>query len=712
MSRGYSSGVMKPSVQRRNSLKAHKSGKARMSKPRANSPPKMAVELMINSDTSNPSPMSTRAKASGQTSTKGKQNPAILKSREKTPTKGKSTQAKTPAKKQSQARKPNTRASRLAKETKTKRNTTGVGLSHNFHTKPETTDRENAEGMFKFLLTDRSPKDRGCSKIVESGCSQVLACKCLARITESLQTVDDQKKEEWIILFTKFARALRPIATEIPAKYSKEDPPTVPVHLLIQFMEEFRHVIQRTCFNAVKGYVVRTPMGSLQMDFNGIAELGGYAYKRCYERLYQVFLTTHGKDRLIGKLYVWKMYKKQALLDVFLAIIQVCSENQEHPQRVGSNLKQKVQEHRRNTEYYLHILSLFDYYKKRGDKGYKRKQNNKEEKKRKAAKGNNKEEKKRKAAEGNKKAAEGNKKAVKAVKPRKKVTDKKKHTQSTCDPVPAWNKFFERWTERFIIAHPEIPLNFGAWSVPTRHYNSHCLLATHESNGSTKGNIGVMTGIADGFAKMLVEQLHLFVKWDGSLLNGGRRIEFFTHEDDSIIPLLDSLKREMGMACRTLLPDLLPEDEYVFQFVGEVSLCPAPQLNDMQEEYNWSYSQPKAPSEEFIGHLAEHKIFAFWGFFPLTQDGMFLNLMPRGTESKLVFVPPQTGLLCPIQIPCGHRLRTSIMGSPACKFCIYLVPKTLDLATVNQLFAFHDSPVPEPGYVDDMLEDLGRLVGF
>jgi hypothetical protein len=238
------------------------------------------------------------------------------------------------------------------------------------------------------------------------------------------------------------------------------------------------------------------------------------------------------------------------------------------------------------------------------------------------------------------------------------------------------------------------------------------MLVTHKSNGSTKGNIGVMTGIADGFAKMLVEQLHLFVKWDGSLLNGRRRIEFFTHEDDSIIPLLDSLKREMGMACRTLLPDLLPEDEYVFQFVGEVSLCPAPQLNDMQEEYNWSYSQPKAPSEEFIGHLAEHKIFAFWGFFPLTQDGMFLNLMPGGTESKLVFVPPQTGLLCPIQIPCQHRLRTSIMGSPACKFCIYLVPNTLDLATVNNLFVFHDSPVPEPGYVDAMLQDLGRLVGF
>lgn len=128
-----------------------------------------------------------------------------------------------------------------------------------------------------------------------------------------------------------------------------------------------------------------------------------------------------------------------------------------------------------------------------------------------------------------------------------------------------------------------------------------------------------MPGVAKGLAKTLLEQLHLAVKWDGSLLNGRRRIEFLRHEEESIIPSLDDLEEAMGTACRTLLPDLLPQEEYVFKVVGEASLCPAPRLNDIEEKYEWSYSEPKVPSEEYLRQLAVHKIFSFWGFSPLQR---------------------------------------------------------------------------------------------
>jgi hypothetical protein len=299
---------------------------------------------------------------------------------------------------------------------------------------------------------------------------------------------------------------------------------------------------------------------------------------------------------------------------------------------------------------------------------------------------------------------------MKAQKDGKDKTDT--HVQSstdTDDNIPQWKVFVDKWKEHFMIAKPEIPLYNGAWSRPTRHCESYCLLATHVLS---KGNIGVMPGVAKGLAKTLLEQLHLAVKWDGSLLNGRRRIEFLRHEEESIIPSLDDLEEAMGTACRTLLPDLLPQEEYVFKVVGEASLCPAPRLNDIEEKYEWSYSEPKVPSEEYLRQLAVHKIFSFWGFFPLTKDGMFIHTFPPGFESRLVFIPAEKGLLCPIQIPCMHDLRTTITESPACKFCIYLVPKMLDQATVNELFVFHDNPSPEPVYDDAMLKELGRLVGF
>jgi hypothetical protein len=184
------------------------------------------------------------------------------------------------------------------------------------------------------------------------------------------------------------------------------------------------------------------------------------------------------------------------------------------------------------------------------------------------------------------------------------------------------------------------------------------------------------------------------------------------HENPLINPPLQALQEEMGRACQTLLPGLLPHKEYVYKVVGKASLCPAPPLHNLRAAYKWSYSEPKAPSNDFLKELADHQIFAFLGFFPLTKDGMFVNIYPHGFRSRLVFVPPEKVLLCPIQIPYMDELQTSITGSPGCKFCIYLLPKTLDQDTVRNLFVFCNTPTSNTVNDDGILQELSGLVGF
>jgi hypothetical protein len=142
------------------------------------------------------------------------------------------------------------------------------GASYYFD--PEGTDEDNAEGMLNFLLNVR-PKNQGCSKVRETGRTQFLECKCLNNIMKAVDAANQEEKEKWKILFTQFARALKPIALEIPKVQRGVEPPPVPVYLLIRFMDEFRHVFQRTTFNSVKAYVISSPIGALLMDFNGIA---------------------------------------------------------------------------------------------------------------------------------------------------------------------------------------------------------------------------------------------------------------------------------------------------------------------------------------------------------------------------------------------------------------------------------------------------------
>jgi hypothetical protein len=424
------------------------------------------------------------------------------------------------------------------------------------------------------------------------------------------------------------------------------------------------------------------------MDFNGLAELGGYDHKHAYGRFYSTFLTTHQKKLKFPKLYVWKVvYAKQPFLDVLLDIVKVCREKRENPIQRASDftLVKGVMEHRKEVKYYLSNKLNFDWYKHQDEEGYYQ-------------------ERYPGAKEG--KATKGKKKV-------KETQDKQSQSSTHRENViPLWYKFCKKWERSFIIAEPEIPLLGEAWYQPFQRYNSHVMLTTHGSNnGSTIGNIGVIPGAGEEFAQMMLEQLHLLVLWDGSRQNGSRRIEFLTQENPLINNPLQALHQELGRACQSLLPDLLPGQEYVYKVVGEASLCPAPALHTLTAEYEWSYSQPKAPSNDFLNELARHQIFAFWGFYPLTKDGMFVNIYPPGFGSKLVFVPPEKVLLCPIQVPCLDGLRTSITGSPGCKFCIYLLPNTLNQDTVRDLFVVCNT-ASNNAFDQAILADLGKLVGF
>jgi hypothetical protein len=149
----------------------------------------------------------------------------------------------------------------------------------------------------------------------------------------------------------------------------------------------------------------------------------------------------------------------------------------------------------------------------------------------------------------------------------------------------------------------------------------------------------------------------------------------------------------------------------------EASLCPAPLLT-IDEEYKWQNLSPQIPTPEFLGKLQEHEIFSFWGFFPLTKDGMFVSIYPKGTKEKMVFVPYQKVLLSPMQIPFVNKLRTSIIGSPHCKFCIYIIPDTLEESILEEVFGGHDGSVPVIPFVipedsaTDAIKTLEEWVGF
>ncbi|MGL5934921.1 MAG: hypothetical protein ACRCZI_04785, partial [Cetobacterium sp.] len=106
------------------------------------------------------------------------------------------------------------------------------------------------------------------------------------------------------------------------------------------------------------------------------------------------------------------------------------------------------------------------------------------------------------------------------------------------------------------------------------------------------------------------------------------------------------------------------------------------------------------------------------GFFPLTKDGMFVSIYPKGTKEKMVFVPYQKVLLSPMQIPFVNKLRTSIIGSPHCKFCIYIIPDTLEESILEEVFGGHDGSAPVIPFVipkdsaTDAIEELEEWVGF
>jgi hypothetical protein len=226
------------------------------------------------------------------------------------------------------------------------------GVNHSFMMMA--TDEQNAQGMIDYLLNGRQQRETRnfcCNKVHRYGCIAT-KCKCLMRITEDLtDNGTPERKEEWKKVFVKFGRVLRTVADA-----------STSVSSLVQFMDEFRHVFQRQSWNNMKAYVVSTPINALLMDFNGIAELGGYEQRKKFKEFAQTYLTWE-KEKPIPKSYVFDVYQKQSHLDAFLHTVEVCRQKKANPQNLMNCIIKLVMEFRENHNYYLTNRANYDYYK-------------------------------------------------------------------------------------------------------------------------------------------------------------------------------------------------------------------------------------------------------------------------------------------------------------------------------------------------------------
>jgi hypothetical protein len=213
-------------------------------------------------------------------------------------------------------------------------------------------DGENAQRMFHHLLKVR-PKNC-CNKVIASGIRSI-QCQCLKRIATLLSTATPGQQEEWMAIFRKFSRVLRPIAIANDS-----------VSTLVQFLYEFSHTSTLGGNKCTRSYVVKTPNGPLLMDFNGIAELGGYEQRTRYAKFYTKCLTgSQHEDHVVASSYVQDVYKKQGKLDAFVDIVQYCSEKKKHPrtkyQNFEINLTRNICDWRRSNGYYLTDPDNYDY---------------------------------------------------------------------------------------------------------------------------------------------------------------------------------------------------------------------------------------------------------------------------------------------------------------------------------------------------------------
>jgi hypothetical protein len=544
------------------------------------------------------------------------------------------------------------------------------GVNHSFMMMA--TDEQNAQGMIDYLLNGRQQRETRnfcCNKVHRYGCIAT-KCKCLMRITEDLtDNGTPERKEEWKKVFVKFGRVLRTVADA-----------STSVSSLVQFMDEFRHVFQRQSWNNMKAYVVSTPINALLMDFNGIAELGGYEQRKKFKEFAQTYLTWE-KEKPIPKSYVFDVYQKQSHLDAFLHTVEVCRQKKANPQNLMNCIIKLVMEFRENHNYYLTNRANYDYYKDEEDAEEEAKEEGSEEE-----------------------------------------DDAKQKTTDRAVNIKNCKDFIQSKIDSLIIAHPDIPLLSARWvHVGSEENSTHRMLITHgDQEGhypSIRGNIGVLLGDLDGLAKKLVERLRHFVGWDGSEEEGEQDLSVLLHGKPEIEALFGNLKIQMEQSCLSLIPPIATDHRTMF--FAEASLCPAPKLGELNRDYRWTYDKPMVPNTPFLDSLEFHSISSFWGFFPLTMDGMFVDTSIAGMDHKLIFVPYGSVLLCPMQIPIVDKLRTAIAGNPHCKIAIHIIPDTVDAGDAHEVlvqggFTGHGDLIPfgvERGRKNPALEELGNFLG-
>jgi hypothetical protein len=279
-------------------------------------------------------------------------------------------------------------------------------------------------------------------------------------------------------------------------------------------------------------------------------------------------------------------------------------------------------------------------------------------------------------------------------------------------------KFIMGLEDDFIIAHPKIPLLNPYPDMKksaTGPGKPHLILATdHPKTGnqiSTTGNVGVMEDDVNNLAQMILEELQQLVGWDGRWEGGRRDISYLDRENADIEPPHKLLQKNMESACKILLPHLLPSKRTKLRIVCQAVLCPAPKLD---KKYQWQTPSVKTTCPRFLKNLQDQNIASFMGFFPLTKEGMFVAIYHQ-SKPKIIFVPYQKVLLTPMQIPYVDELRTSILGSPYCKYWIYIIPEALDDTIVQDLLGDDGTIAPfVSGKVTSVtrFKDLGSLVGF
>jgi hypothetical protein len=549
-------------------------------------------------------------------------------------------------------------------------------IFNDFDHRSMVSDDQNAEKMLTYLLNERP--DICCKKIAKGGKKEVL-CKCLMRIRKALQTAGTPQREEWKILFAKISSALGPIARASGAVTS-----------MIKFLHEFQHTCTLTSNRNVKSYVLKTPIGNLLMDFNGLAELGGYQQRSAYHDFYTKFLTGVLSQHKEASGYVQRVYKCRERLNLFLDMVEYCSQQQEHPSIKSHKLCLNICDYRSSNGYYLNDTENYDFSPKKNAK-----------------------------------------KELQMTTDTNNIIPPGKELQRTTDTnknFPPARDFIKDMEDDFIIGHPNIPL-FTPHSdgCPTDPNQPYIILRTNGLLNTdriiTAGHVGIMQGDLDNLAGMLVKPLLQLVGWDGQNEQGTRDISFLVYGRDDIQAQLHVLKENMVLACRKLLPSLLPDVKIDFKIHCEAFLCPAPLLN---ESYEWQIPKPQVATREHLKKLSSHGIFSFWGFFPLTKDGMFVAIYPAngtkdGTKEKVIFVPHQKVLLSPMQIPFVQKLRTSIIGSPGCKFSIYIYPETLDKSIVEKVIGgkvtsppVHPFKLPRGSASSgkEVLKKLGDWVGF